>query len=149
MVNGMPKRCQERDEARRRRRMKIRESDVGTICKLILDSHRPMTWGEIVAEAARQLSHTWTRQALERHGEIKKAYTERRRRKGNGPTDPAIILLTQKVAGLKAEIESLVKRLALYDAKFVRYQYNAHARGVSPAELDQQLPPIKRRRSDG
>lgn len=130
------------------RRAQITERDVAAICRIISDARRPLKWGEIVSLVSDELGHTWTRQALERHSAIKEAYRTRRTTKTATVVDPAVILLTNKIAVLRQENERLEKLVETYQAMFVRYQHNAHARGIGPAELDRPLTPVERRRSD-
>jgi len=119
------------------------------ICDIIERWPRPITWNEIIAETAKALGHDWTRQALERHEAIKTAYAAKRdARPEPDPIDPAVAFLTEKVERQAREIERLEKLIESYKDLFIRYQYNAHARGITPAELEMSLPPVDRRRSD-
>jgi hypothetical protein len=131
------------------RRIRITDQHVGAICDIIERCPRPITWNEIIAESATTLGHNWTRQALERHEAIKAAYTAKREaRPEPSPIDPAVAFLMEKVERQAWEIARLDKLVESYKDLFVRYQYNAHARGITPAELEMPLPPIDRRRSD-
>ena len=65
------------------------------------------------------------------------------------PIDPAVALLTERIERQVQEIGRLEKLVASYKDLFNGYQYNAHARGISPAELEMPLPLIDRRRSNG
>ena len=87
---------------------------------------------------------------MERHEAIKAAYVAKRdARPEPGPIDPAVALLTEKVERQTREIERLEKLIESYKDLFIRYQYNAHARGIIPAELEMSLPAVDRRRSNG
>src|SRR3954469_8090769 len=80
------------------RRVRITNQHVDAIRGIIERWPSPITWNEVIAESARTLGHTWTRQALERHEAIKTAYAAKRdARPEPGPIDPAVALLTQKV----------------------------------------------------
>ena len=132
---------------------KLNESDVQNIVGIIDGwPSQSMTWVALVDQVTAVLGHTWTRQALEKHEAIKAAYQRVRddRRPGGKrqPTDPAEVLLTRRVEGLKQEVEQLRRQVAGYEERFIRYQYNAYAQGMTPQELERPLPPIDRRRSD-
>ncbi|GAA4258519.1 hypothetical protein GBZ26_11360 [Azospirillum formosense] len=131
------------------RRVRITDQHVDAIRNIIKRWPRPITWNEIIAESARDLGLTWTRQALERHETIKEAYAAKRNARPEPcPIDPAVALLTQKVERQVQEIGRLERLVESYKDLFIRYQYNAHARGIAPAELEMPLPPIDRRRSE-
>lgn len=144
----MSSRSRHREKKAGIRRAQITERDVTAICRIISDARRPLKWDEIVSQVADELGQTWTRQALERHSAIKEAYRTRRTNKTATAVDPAVILLMNKIAVLRQENERLEKLVENYQAMFVRYQYNAHARKIGPDELDKPLLPVDRRRSD-
>ncbi|NUB24268.1 hypothetical protein [Azospirillum brasilense] len=130
-------------------RVRITDQHVDAIRNIIERWPRPITWNEIIAESAKHLGHTWTRQALERHEAIKAAYAAKRdARPEPCPIDPAVALLTQQVERQVQEIGRLERLVESYKDLFIRYQYNAYARGITPAELEMPLPPIDRRRSE-
>jgi hypothetical protein len=131
------------------RRVAISERHLDAICKLVDESMRPMTWDEIVDEAEKEFGHRWTRQGLEKHDRIKAAYLARRDSPAKKQAiDPAVALLTDKVERQTQEIERLKQLVGSYKDLFIRYQANAHARRISPAELEAALPAIIKRGSD-
>src|SRR3546814_3839787 len=119
-------------------RMHLTERDVFIICSLIKENARALTWKGIVAITADKLGHTWTRQALARHPTIEAAY--RGKRGSKKPMKPRIDLsldfLLAKIRAFEEENQQLKELIKTYQAMFVRYQHNAHARGISQAELD-------------
>lgn len=145
----MPKAATIQGREKNARRVRITDQHVDAIQNIIERWPRPITWNEIIAETARTLGHMWTRQALERHEAIKAAYAAKKDAPSKpGPIDPAVALLTERVERQAQEIGRLEKLVESYKDLFIRYQYNAHARGITPAELEMPLPPIDRRRSD-
>jgi hypothetical protein len=132
------------------RRVAITDRHVVTICTFIEEWSGPITWDEIIDEAERTCGHRWTRQGIERRDEIKAAYLAKREAKPTqNPIDPAVALLTAKLERQEQEVSRLERLVASYKDLFIRYQANAHARGIAPAELEMPLPPIHKRRSDG
>jgi hypothetical protein len=132
------------------RRVAITDRHVVTICTFIEEWSGPITWEEIIDEAECICGHRWTRQGIERRDEIKAAYLAKREAKPRqSPIDPAVALLTAKLERQEQEVSRLERLVASYKDLFIRYQANAHARGIAPAELEMPLPPIHRRRSDG
>ncbi|MFD2262591.1 hypothetical protein ACFSM5_06805 [Lacibacterium aquatile] len=133
-----------------KKRTRITKASIEVICEFIRGWPRAITWEEIVIEAERRLHANWTRQALEKHAEIKAAYQAKRdQTPAHQPIDPAIRILKERIKSLEDDKRRLEAEIELYKGTFVRYQYNAHARGISPEELDRPLPPIDRNRSDG
>lgn len=126
------------------------ERDAATVCNLIERSTHPLTWNEIIVGITEEIGYTWTRQALARHPTIKAAYRAKHdsRETRKKRVDPSLDFLLAKTRALDEENKRLEELVKTYQAMFVRYQHNAHARGISQAELDKPFLPIERRRSD-
>lgn len=113
-----------------------------------------LTWGHLVDAVETYLGHRWTRQALEKQDAIKSAFQERKdalrggRRASTAPTDPAEVVLQRRVGDLTKQVEDLKRQIASYEDLFIRHHYNAHARGVTAAELAMPLPRIDRGQTD-
>ncbi|TPG55487.1 hypothetical protein EAH89_14650 [Roseomonas nepalensis] len=107
-----------------------------------------ITWAGLVDRTDAQLGYRWTRQALERHPEIKVAYKlcreESSRRQRKVILDPADSIYLQRAEKLAAEVAKLKAQLTAFEEQFALYQYNAHMRGVSAADLAQPMPVIDR-----
>lgn len=135
------------------RRVPIKIFHIEAIIGGVAASETVPTWEDVVDMGERAFGHRWTRQALERHVAIKDAYLARQSKPESPKTasskDPAIDLLEQRIASQSAELTRLRTTISELNDLFVRYQYNAHARGISPAELEAPLPTIPKRRSDG
>lgn len=143
---------------RRPRRAKVRErrhltsADISKVVGLIQSwPEGRITWPLLVEYVALYVGHRWTRQALERHEAIKSAYLSVRDGRTSTTSrtqDPAEVVRQRRTETLQRKVEQLKQQLATYEERFVRYEYNAHVRGVSPAELDRPLPEIDRGRTD-
>ena len=136
------------------RRRNLTPADVSRIVSLIESwPETRITWPLLVRHVEGFVGHTWTRQALERHEVIKAAYQAARNggrgaavRRGSGGATEEVLL--RRIEALQGEIERLKQQIATYQERFTRHEYNAHARGISPAELGMPLPPIDRGRTD-
>lgn len=132
-----------------KRRIQISEEFAHDISNLIVEWRGPLTWARVVAEAERVCGHTWTRQGLQNHAAIKKAYQDKTKAlKNRRPVqegDIATTILLEKIEHRDIEIGKLRARINAYDEMFIRYQANAHRLGIAPGELDQPLPPVHRR----
>ena len=93
--------------ARSKRRVPITEEFAADIYELILEWRGPLTWERIVGEAERVCGHKWTRQGLNNHEDIKKAYKDKTKALKNRVSvsdgDIATLLLLEK--GERQEIE--------------------------------------------
>ncbi len=135
-------------------RRNLTPADVSRIVSLIESwPETRITWPLLVRHVEGLVGHAWTRQALERHGSIKAAYHAARDgrrgaavRRGSGGATEEVLL--RRVEALQGEIERLKQQIATYQERFARHEYNAHARGISPAALGMPLPPIDRGRTD-
>jgi hypothetical protein len=153
----MPRDHDHRSGGKKRSLRKLSQLDVTKICSLIGSwPGSKITWDLVVEHVQSFVGHRWTRQALEKHDRIKTAYHARRnslrsgnRRRRTAPLNPAEVLLRQRVEGLQAEIDGLKAQITAYEDLFIRHHYNAHARGISEAELAAPLPPIDRGQTDG
>lgn len=139
--------------ARPRERRNLTTADVSKVVDLIRSwPENRVTWMLLVERVATYVGHRWTRQALEKHEAIKGAYQaarEGRRPASRAATrDPAEVVWQRRAEVLQQEVERLKQQLATYEERFVRYEYNAHARGIDPAELGRPLPGIDRGRTD-
>jgi len=135
-------------------RRNLTPADVSRIVSLIESwPETRITWPLLVRHVEGFVGHAWTRQALERHEAIKAAYQAARDgrrgtavRRGSGGATEEVLL--RRVESLQGEIDRLKQQIATYQERFVRYEYNAHSRGISPAELGMPLSSIDRGRTD-
>lgn len=104
-----------------------------------------LTWSDIQRIAGQHAGdgYIWTRQALERHPEIKSAYlahdVERRKRAKRGGVAGRRLSEPQKIARLESEIEVLRKTLRDYDERFATYLVNATRHGLTVEQLADPL----------
>lgn len=155
LLTAYIRRLPERDGDRPGVRRRLGTTEVGRICAVIdaWPGGERVTWQDVVERSAGLLGHEWTRQALERHPEIKAAYQRRRDALRDGaaprvPADPAEVVRERQIAALLRQVQHLEERLAEYELRFARHEYNAQAHGVAPSELDSPLQPIDRGRTD-
>ena len=139
--------------AKPRERRNLTTADVSKIVDLIRSwPESRITWPLLVEHVATYVGYRWTRQALEKHEAVKGAYQaarEGRRPASHATTrDPAEVVWQRRAEALQQEVERLKRELTAYEERFIRYEYNAHAHGISPAELGKPLPPIDRGRTD-
>jgi len=104
-----------------------------------------LTWLDIQRIASEHAGdgYIWTRQALERHAEIKSAYlahdVERRKRAKRGGAAGRRLSESQKIARLESEIEALRKTLREYDERFATHIVNALRHGLTVEQLGEPL----------
>ncbi len=62
--------------------------------------------------------------------------------------EPAEVIAVRRIEAFQDEIANLKRTVAAYEERFVRYLYNAHARGITPGQLAAELPSIDRGQTD-
>ena len=100
-----------------------------------------ITWRAVVLQAGAALKgRRFSRQALESHDKIYRAYAEAKRRLRKGllpakrkPAAGRIAALRDSNRGLRAENDALIE-------KFVKWQVNAQKHDVRPEQLEEALP---------
>jgi len=134
---------------RRKQRVRITPEIAANICELILEWRGPFTWERIIEEAERVCGHPWTRQGLNKHPDIRKSYQDKTIALTNSKPVPegdiAQLMLLEKIERLEIENRRLCESVRIYDELFIRYQANAHRKGINPAELEKPLEPVERR----
>ncbi|AWJ86265.1 MULTISPECIES: hypothetical protein [Alphaproteobacteria] len=127
----------------------LTEANVRAICEMIdgWDRSTPLTWNNVVAAVEGLLGHKYSRQALEARERIKGAYRTRLNVLKNlperAPKGSVELMAAQaridKFRAENARLEAENERLL---QQFVRWLYNAKARGLDEATLNQALPPV-------
>lgn len=154
----MTARSRKQPRVQLKRRVRITKEFAADICELILEWRGSLTWERILEEAERVCGHKWTRQALNKHENIKKAYQYKSESLGNKTSHPdgdiATFLLMEKIERNEIEIQRLKEHVNAYDELFILHHANAHRLGITPAELERPLPQVERRggqqsKSDG
>ncbi len=140
-------------------RARLTPETIDKIVGLIGDwpANRVLTWEKVLDQAETYLRHRWTRQGLERHGAIKQAFETKRRvfhafgRTGRAVKrrSPEREACEQSRTRLAQELAEVRSTLARYDDLFVRHHANALGHGLTIQQLEAQLLPPDRRRTDG
>ena len=109
--------------------------------------HRP-DWPAVMEVAATVTGRTYTRQALAKHAEIRRAYKDRRQAKaGSLPVRRRSSTLQQALTSahrLRTELACAKSANEALVLELQRCVYNAHANGVSLDKLLEPLPLIER-----
>lgn len=136
---------------------RARNLDDGAIEKIvqILDGWTgTLSWELFIVQIEKATHNLYTRQALNKHGRIKDAFTARkvalggRDRKLFENKSPEMQLAQQRIARLEAENQRLGNENNTLLNQFVRWAYNAHSRGLDQAFLNTPLPSVNRERTD-
>ncbi|MDL5030955.1 hypothetical protein QRD43_03470 [Pelomonas sp. APW6] len=136
----------------RKRGRNLADTDVDMIVGMLDGWSGPLSWQGLIDAVEKRLFCGYTRQALSKHDRIAQAFRLSRIRLAEAgaargpkraltPTEQALSeRLTRReaeVTRLKAENQRLLERHVLW-------LYNAQARGLTSAELEQPLPPVHR-----
>lgn len=111
-----------------------------------------ITWAGVCAKVEALIGKSVTRQTLSGNSVIKRAYDQAKSRSRNAPPIPpspsSLKVAADRVSRLESEIAALKLENSKLIEKFLRWQYNAHIKGLTEAHLDKPLPIIDRERSD-
>ncbi|SKD04695.1 hypothetical protein SAMN05445504_9288 [Burkholderia sp. CF099] len=127
----------------------LSELDVAAIVGILDEWSGKLTWSLLCTAISRRLRQKYTRQALHAHEPIRAAFG---RRKGAlpdaAPTRNCPVVSAEEVHRLREQNERLQKQLDAFRDKFVVWAYNAHAKGLTEADLQRPLPRVDRDRTD-
>jgi hypothetical protein len=135
---------------------KLSPDDIDLIVSLLTGWRGKLTWELLVDKVTAVLGRSYTRQALNAHDGIKRAFNlakERARegkRAGPVPKDisPELATALERVETLRAEVDLLKQERNGFLETFATWLYNARNRGLSERDLNQTLPTVERHRSD-
>lgn len=121
---------------------------IDAIIEIIRGWEGRLTWPALIQAIGKRMRATYTRQALHKRERIRVAYETYRARQSNGscgrPLPAAVKACMERVDRLEQENAELKQRETLLLEQFVRWAYNAAARGLSEDFLNQPLPPTNR-----
>ena len=135
---------------------KLSSDDIDQIVNVLTGWRGKLTWDRLVDKIAAVLGRTYTRQALNAHDQIKRAFDLAKRRARDGKRiDPApphgspeLVTALDRVEILRAEVALLKQERDGFLETFATWLYNARNRGLSERDLNQPLPAVERHRSD-
>jgi hypothetical protein len=135
---------------------KLSPNDIDYIVNLLTSWRGKLTWELVVDKVAAVLGRSYTRQALDAHVEIKRAFDLAKRRTREGKrvdplsphVSPELATALDCVETLRAEVALLRQERNGFLETFATWLYNARNRGLSERDLNQPLPAIERHRSD-
>lgn len=126
--------------------------DIDLLVGLIDGWNGKLTWDALCDEAACLIGTRPTRQTLNAHARIKSAFGDKKTQQKSGikPTKrpESLAIAEQRIHRLESENQRLKAENDRLLERFVRWQYNAHKRGLSQTVLDAPLPVIDRDSSE-
>lgn len=136
-----------------RRAKNLEDSDIEKIVGILDSWSGVLTWNLLIDAVDRRIYARYTRQALHMHARIRDAFSQRKRSPAESPvkhkrvSNPALQASLERVERLEAENERLKLENTNLLEQFVRWAYNANAKGLDIAYLSQPLPPVNRGQS--
>lgn len=132
---------------RPKKRQRLSEEGITRIVRAVeaADPLVALTWQRIQVLASEHVGsgYVWTRQALERHPQIKSAYaaheTRRKKLAKSGARAGRRLSEPQKISRLEEENESLRRQLNCYDELLATYLGNAVSNGLTLEQLSKPL----------
>lgn len=130
----------------------LTDMDIQRIVEVIDGCTGKLTWDWLCDNAVKVVGKRPTRQSLNTHTRIKSAFKNKKERLKSGAgeikTPPSLTVAAQRIKRLEEENARLKKENELFLEQFVVWQYNAHRRGLSEAQLNDPLPVIDRDSSE-
>lgn len=135
---------------------KLSPADIDHIVNLLTSWRGKLTWELLVDKVTAVLGRSYTRQALDAHDAIKRAFDlAKKRARESKHADlmpshiaPELVIALDRVETLRAEVTLLKQERDRYLQTFATWLYNARNRGLSERDLNQPLPAVERHRSD-
>jgi len=130
----------------------LTSKDIDVLVRLIDAWEGKLTWEALCEEGAKLIGSRPTRQTLNAHEKIKKAYLGRKAYLKDSfiPTrrPASLSIAEQRIRRLEGENGRLREENDRLLEQFVRWQYNAYKHGMSKEKLDAPLPQIDRDSSE-
>lgn len=135
---------------------KLSDHDIDSIVNILTGWRGKLTWELLVDKVAAVLGRPFTRQGLDYHAAIKRAFTlaKTRLRKGKHATPQSpdtsveLAIAVDRVDVLQAEVTLLKQERNALLETFATWLYNARNRGLSERDLNRPLPVVERHGSD-
>lgn len=132
---------------------RLSEKDIETIVGILDGWAGKLTWKALQDSIEMRLGRRYSRQALDSHLRIKRAYNVR---KGSLKRDSVTAEVKsvemqktlERIKRLEAEIQRLKAENNALTGQFVKWAYNAHTRGINRDCLNKPLPPVDRDRTE-
>jgi hypothetical protein len=128
------------------------DGDVADIVAILDGWSGTLSWERLIEAVEARKFARYTRQALHKHERIARAFAARKETLAKASPvqqveSPELKVALERIARLESENARLRANNALLVEQFVRWAYNAHARGLSKEFLDRPLPAINRGQS--
>jgi hypothetical protein len=124
----------------------LRDQDIEQIVRLLDGWDKMLTWELLCAACTSVTGIAPARQTLYRIVRIREAFKAAKERHRNGPKESAtpgtMRIAMERIARLTVETQRLTRENNGLLEQFVVWQYNAHVRGMSQADLNRPLPAV-------
>lgn len=118
----------------------LNRSEIKAITHMILTWDGKITWSDLCESVYKNLNRTITRQSLNAHDEVVKAYRTKKNlsilKKSDLKKPANLTIAAQQILNLKAENEMLKKQNNRYKEQFSYWQYNAYRHGLTMEQLN-------------
>jgi hypothetical protein len=137
----------------KKRSAHLRSQDIEHIVCLLDGWSEPLTWDLLVEELKRRKVCSYTRQALDRHPEIKAAFVaaKSRLRQSPPPVKGTLPIELAKALERNQRLDAENQRLRMENNRLIelfrRWSFNAHLKGCTEEYLNRPLPPTYREAS--
>lgn len=133
-----------------RRAKNLDDAGIKEIVEILDGWSEKLTWDLLIAAINFRTHNEYTRQTLYKHERIRNAFELRKNDITNGETatrkvrSPELQKALERIARLEVESKRLESENSQLLEQFVRWAYNASARGLDADFLNKPLPPVNR-----
>ncbi len=129
---------------------RLSDADIDKAVRLLDGWTGKLTWARFLAVLATEIGHLYTKPAMHKHARIIVAWDAARQRLAEAKAevgaesvgDAAIAEASRKIARLRAQVARLEQENRDLLERFVRWSHNAARAGLSPEQLDAELPRV-------
>ncbi|MCU4180111.1 hypothetical protein [Bosea sp. BH3] len=131
---------------------KLSGDEIDQIVGMLVGWRGDLTWGRLLDKVAAVLGRPFTRQALDGHDAISRAFKSGKKRiRGAKRLNPGAPEISAELAAALERVDALQTQVALLRDErtgflevFATWQYNARNRGMSDRDLNLPLPTVER-----
>jgi uncharacterized protein (UPF0335 family) len=133
-----------------RRAKNLDDAGIKVIVEILDGWSEKLTWDLLIDAINSRTHNEYTRQTLHKHERIRNAFELRKTDISNGETiirkvtSPELQKALERIARLEVETKRLESENMQLLEQFVRWAYNANARGLDSDFLNKPLPPVDR-----
>lgn len=124
---------------------RLTDDDIENAVRLLEAWQGKLTWDKYLVVLSGQLGHKYSKMAMHKHPKVMVAWEAakiRLQESGLGTVhgNQVLVLAKKRISELEARIKRLEGENQQLLEQFLRWSYNAKGKGMTPEDLDKELP---------